>query len=118
MSVSNDPTALSAIDDGRVLLPSTILDFCGKMRNNDSYILPEVGRPFKIRLLSEREGIELSDAPLENTSVTYLELETTNYTKSFAAAMAKYVRTSKHLQHIRWPTMIASAYPVFKLTES
>jgi hypothetical protein len=100
MSVSLDSAALSTNDDGTALLSSSILDFCGNVRKNDPSILPEVGRPFQIRLLSEREGIELSDALLENYSVSYLELETTKYTKSFAAAMAKYVRTSKHLQHI------------------
>jgi hypothetical protein len=46
--------------------------------------------------------MELADALLENTSVTYLALKTENYTKSSAEAMAKYVRTSKHLQRIQW----------------
>jgi hypothetical protein len=52
--------------------------------------------------MCEREGIELADAILENTNVTYLQLETGLYTKSSAEALAKFVRTSKHLQHIRW----------------
>jgi hypothetical protein len=67
-------------------------------------ILPETGKPWKIDNLSEREGLELADALLENTNVTYLEFETAKnrYMKSSAEAMAKYVRTSKHLQHIRW----------------
>jgi hypothetical protein len=52
--------------------------------------------------LGEKEDVELADALLENTSVTYLGLETENYTKISAEAMAKYVRTSKRLQRIRW----------------
>jgi hypothetical protein len=50
--------------------------------------------------MCEREGIELSEVLLENNRVTYLELETRNYTKSSAKAMAKYLRTSKRLQRI------------------
>jgi hypothetical protein len=102
MSVSNDSTALSTIDDGRALLSSTFLEFCVKVRNNDPSILPEVGYPFRIRKLSEGEGMELADALLENNSVTYLLLGTEKYTKSSAQAMAKYVRTSKRLQRICW----------------
>jgi hypothetical protein len=78
------------------------LEFCGKVRNNDLSILPVLGQPFVIRRLSEREGIELSDALLKNTNITYLELGRYNYAKSYAEAMAKYVRSSKHLQRIRW----------------
>jgi hypothetical protein len=52
--------------------------------------------------MCEREGIELADALLENINVTDLGLWTTNCTKRSAEAMAKYVRTSKRLQHIRW----------------
>jgi hypothetical protein len=105
MSVSNDSTALNTIDDGtcRAMLSSTFLEFCAKVRSNDPSILPEFGEPFNIGHLSEREGLELADALLENTNVTYLELKTQEYTKRFAEAMAKYVRTSKHVQHIRWP---------------
>jgi hypothetical protein len=84
------------------LLSSTFLDFCGKVRGNDPSILPEPGNPLRIRNLSEKEDMELADALLENTSVTYLTLETAKYTNSSAEAMAKYVRTSKRLQHIRW----------------
>jgi hypothetical protein len=106
MSVSNDSTALSTIDDGRAVLSSTFLEFCVKVRNNDPSILPsilpKIGMPFKIRSLSEREDVELADALLENSNVTYLELETAKYTKSSAEAMAKYVRTSKRLQRIHW----------------
>jgi Ran GTPase-activating protein (RanGAP) involved in mRNA processing and transport len=102
MSVSNDSTLTGTIDDGRALLSSTFLDFCIKVRNNDPSILPECGKPFEIRHISEKESIELAEALLENTSVTYLKLNTAKYTKSAADAMAKFVRTSKHLQHIRW----------------
>jgi Ran GTPase-activating protein (RanGAP) involved in mRNA processing and transport len=105
MSVSNDSTVLkSTIDDGRALLSSKFLEFCGKVRNNDPSILPEFGegKPFKIRPLSEGESIELSDALLKNTSVRYLKVGTEEYTKSSAEAMAKYVRTSKHLQRVCW----------------
>jgi hypothetical protein len=76
-----------------VPLSSTFLDFCAKVRNNDPSILPPPGNPFSIRQLSEKEGMELADALLENNSVTYLELNTATYTKTFAEAMAKYVRT-------------------------
>jgi hypothetical protein len=108
MSVSNDSTALSTIDDGRAMLSSTFLEFCAKVRNNDPSILSEFGKPFNIRHLSEREGLELADALLENTDVTYLKLKTQEYTKSFAEAMAKYVRTSKHVQHIRCPMIFST----------
>jgi Ran GTPase-activating protein (RanGAP) involved in mRNA processing and transport len=102
MSVSNNSALTGTVDDGRALLSSTFLDFCSKVRNNDPSILPECGKPFKIRHMREREGMELADALLENTNVTYLQLDTWKYTKSFAEAMAKFVRTSKHLQHISW----------------
>jgi hypothetical protein len=46
--------------------------------------------------------MELADALLENTSVTYLKFVTNEYTKRSAEAMAKYVRTSKRLQRIIW----------------
>jgi hypothetical protein len=94
----NDSTSTS---DG-VSLSSTFPDFCAVVRNSDPCILPEPGHHFKIHAyLSEREYIELADALLENNNVAYLELETTNYTKSSAEVMAKYLRTSKRLQHIR-----------------
>jgi hypothetical protein len=99
MSDRNDSTSA---DDG-VPLSSTFLEFCAKVRNNDPSILPEPGEPFQIRQLTEKENMELADALLESTSVTFLELGTDNYKKSSAEAMAKYVRTSKHLQRIRWP---------------
>jgi hypothetical protein len=76
------PTELSSINNGTALHSSAIIAFCGKMRNNDPSILPEVGRPFKIHLLGEREGVELADALLENTSVTYFKLEIKEYTKA------------------------------------
>jgi hypothetical protein len=65
-------------------LSSTFLEFCAKVRKDDPSILPEPGKPSKIRPLCERAGIELSNALLENKSVTYLELETENCTKRFA----------------------------------
>jgi hypothetical protein len=102
MSVSNDSTLTGAIDDGRALLSSTFLEFCVKVRNNDPSILPELGKPFRIRRLSEREDMELAHALLENKSVKYLSLDTEKYTKSSAEAMAKYVRASKRLQHVHW----------------
>jgi Ran GTPase-activating protein (RanGAP) involved in mRNA processing and transport len=80
---------------------STFLDFCVKVRNSDPCIMPD-DKPFNIRDLSEREGLELADALLENNSVTYLGLWTDSYTKCSSEAMAKYVRTSKRLQRINW----------------
>jgi hypothetical protein len=79
----------------------TFLDFCVNVRNNNPSILPELGEPFRICRLSEKEDVELADALLENTNVTSLEMEMDHHTKCSAEAMAKYVRTSKHLQHIR-----------------
>jgi Ran GTPase-activating protein (RanGAP) involved in mRNA processing and transport len=102
MSDPNDSTSISTVDVGRALLSPKFLDFCDKVRNNDRSILPEPGQPFGIGDLSEREDIELADALLENTNITFLKLETEKYTKSSAEAMAKYVRTSKRLQRIRW----------------
>jgi Leucine-rich repeat (LRR) protein len=92
------------VNKGKALLSSVFLEFCAKVRTNDPSILPEPGQPFQIRLLSEKEVIELADALLVNASVTYLQLETEmqGYTKKSAEAMAKYVRTSKRLQRIYW----------------
>jgi hypothetical protein len=83
-------------------------EFCAKVRKDDPSILPEPGKPFKIRRMSEREDMQLADALLENTNVTYLQLETDYYTKRSAEAMAKYLRTSKRLQCIHWHGI---AYP-------
>jgi Ran GTPase-activating protein (RanGAP) involved in mRNA processing and transport len=102
MSVSNDSTVLSTIDAGRASLSSAILNFCAKVRNNDPSILSDPDVPLLVRHLGEKEHIELADALLENTNVTYLELKTDYYTESSAEAIAKYVRTSKRLQRIRW----------------
>jgi hypothetical protein len=99
MSALND--SAGTIDDGRASLSSTFLEFCVKVRNNDPSVLPAPGQPLRIRNMREKEHMELADALLENTSVTYLELDATEYTKCSAEAMAKYVRTSKCLQHIR-----------------
>jgi hypothetical protein len=98
MSDPNDSTI--TVDDGRALFSSKFLEFCDKVRNNDPSILPEPGKPFKIGNLSEKEDMKLADALLENIDITYLELRTAEYTKVSAKAMAKYVRTSKHLQRI------------------
>jgi Ran GTPase-activating protein (RanGAP) involved in mRNA processing and transport len=97
MSDPNDSTSTS----DAVSLSSTFLDFCANVRSNDRSILPKLGEPFKIRPMSEKEDMELAGALMENTSVTYLQLWTEKYTKRSAEAMAKYVRTSKRLQHIR-----------------
>jgi hypothetical protein len=85
-------------------VPSPFLEFCAKVRSNGPSILPKPGEPFNIRhwQMDEKEHIELADALLENTNVTYLELKTSEYMKSFAEAMAKYIRTSKRLQRIDW----------------
>jgi hypothetical protein len=99
----SDPNDSASTGDG-VPLSSAFLEFCAKVRKDDPSILPEIGKPFKIRHLSEKEDMELADALLENNSVTYLELGTTTmYTKSSAEAMAKYVRTSKRLRRIHLP---------------
>jgi hypothetical protein len=91
------------VDDGRATLSPSYLEFCAKVRSNDPSILPEPGEPFRIRDLSEKEAMELADALLENNNVTYLELmKLENQTKGSVEAMAKYVRTSKRLQRIRW----------------
>jgi hypothetical protein len=83
---------------------STFLDFCVKVRNDDPSILPELGKPFTIDYLSEREGIELADALVARVKTTvshmYLAVVTERYTKSSAEAMAKYIRSSKRLQQI------------------
>jgi hypothetical protein len=101
MSVSNDFT--TTIDNDEALFSSKFLEFCAKVRKDDPSILPEVGEHFRMNsLLSEKNVIKLADALLENTSVTHLQLDTEMYTKSSAEAMAKYVRTSKRLQRIRW----------------
>jgi Ran GTPase-activating protein (RanGAP) involved in mRNA processing and transport len=102
MSFTNDSTVLSStVDDDGALLSSTFLEFCDKVRSNDPFILPELGKPFRIgRLLSENEDIALADALLENDSVTYVRLGVVKYTKSSAEAMAKCMRASKRLQHI------------------
>jgi hypothetical protein len=81
----NNSHILSNAEDGRAILPESGIDM-----------------PFNIRRLSETEDIELGDALLENTNVTYLEFDTEKYTNSSAEAKAKYVRNSKSLQRIRW----------------
>jgi hypothetical protein len=57
MSASNDSTNTG---DGVSLSPE-FLDVLVKVRTNDPSILPELGEPFKIRPLSEKEHIELAD---------------------------------------------------------
>jgi hypothetical protein len=85
----SDPNESTSTDNG-VPLSSSFLEFCAKVRNNHPSIQSEPDRPFKIRpYLSEKEGMELADALLENTSVTYLELGTKTYTKCSAEAMAR-----------------------------
>jgi Ran GTPase-activating protein (RanGAP) involved in mRNA processing and transport len=97
MSDPND----SASTDGGAPLSSTFLDFCIKVRKDDPSILPELGMPLKIRDLSEKEYTELADALLENTNVTYLQLEMGQKTTVYAEAMATYLRSSKYLQRVR-----------------
>jgi Ran GTPase-activating protein (RanGAP) involved in mRNA processing and transport len=104
MSVSSDSvdSTIQSIYDATALRASTFLEFCAKVRTNDPSILPEPGQPFKISPLSDEEEIVVAGALLENTTVTYLKLETGRYMTRVAEAMAKYVRTSKHLQRIHW----------------
>jgi hypothetical protein len=104
----SDPNHSTRTGDG-VPLSSTILDFCAKVRNNYPSLLPGLGRPSRIGQpsnhslrISERDHMELADALLENTNITFIEMKTEKYTKVYAEAIAKYVRTSKHLQRIRW----------------
>jgi Leucine-rich repeat (LRR) protein len=97
----NDPNDSTGTVDGPPL-SSNFLEFCAKVRNSDPSVLPEHGQPLRISHLREKEVIELADALLENTNATNLFLGTSNYTKSSAKAMAKYVRTSKCLQRICW----------------
>jgi hypothetical protein len=77
--------------------------------------------------MTEKEATDLADALLENISVTYLELtKTDTLTKSSAEAMAKYVRTNKRLQRIRWNAdmgahseeMLCSFLPAFQESTS
>jgi hypothetical protein len=105
MSVSNGSTS-TIVEGSRALLPSTFLEFCAKVRKDDPSILPEPGEPLRIRhwQMSEKEQMEIADALLENTNVTDLELGTEKYTRRSAEAMAKYMRTSKSLECIRWPS--------------
>jgi hypothetical protein len=97
----SDPNDSTSTDDS-VSLSSTFLESCAKVRKDDPSILPEPGEPLRIGNLSEKEHIEVAGALLENTNVTFLELEAAKYTKSSTEAMAKYVRTSKHLQRTHW----------------
>jgi hypothetical protein len=98
----SDPYDSASTDDS-VSLSSTFFEFCAKVRKDDPSILPVPGQPLRFSHLSEKEHIEVADALLENTNVTYFKLETGNYTKCSAESMAKYVRTSKRLQRIHWP---------------
>jgi hypothetical protein len=100
----SDPHDSTSTGNG-ASLSSTFLEFCSKVRNNDTSILPELGEPFCIRRdLNENEDMELADALMKNNSVAFLKLETEKYTKRTAEAMVKYVRTSRRLQRIDWPT--------------
>jgi hypothetical protein len=94
----------------RILLTLALLfrrffsSFCTKVRKDDPSILLDRNSTFRIRpSLGEKESIELAAALLENTSVTDLELVWQTYTKRPAEAMVNYVRTSKHLEHLRFP---------------
>jgi hypothetical protein len=99
MSDLND----SASTGGGVPLSATLLDFCAKVRKDDPTVLMYPGEPFRIRVLSEDEHMELADALLENNSITYLELGTAiKHPRRYIEAMAEYVRTSKCLQRICW----------------
>jgi hypothetical protein len=103
--MSDPDESTSTGDDGKALLSSTFLDFCSKVRKDDPSILPQPGHPLDIRNLSEKEDIKLAGALLENKSITYLQLDMynyTKYTKGSEEAMAKYVRTSKCLQRLRF----------------
>jgi hypothetical protein len=101
MSDPNDSALTGSIgDDGRASLSSTFLDFCCKVRTNDTSILQLPGQLLQILSLSEKEEIELADALLENTNIAYLQLDTKTSAKRSAEAMAKYLRTSKALQRI------------------
>jgi hypothetical protein len=97
----SDPNESTSTGDGAPFSPN-FLEFCAKVRKDDPSILQKTNQPLRIRPLGEKEDIELASALLENTNVRYLELNTAKYTRSSAEAMAKYVRTSKHLQRIRW----------------
>jgi hypothetical protein len=66
MSDPND----SASTGNDAPLSSEFLEFCAKVRKDDPSILPDLGKPFKIRHVSEKHDIELTDALLENTNVT------------------------------------------------
>jgi hypothetical protein len=78
---------------------TTFLEFCAKVRNRNNY---PSGKPLRIRTLSENEATKLADALLAGTNITYLELEMAKCTKYSAEAMAKYVRSSKCLQRLRF----------------
>jgi Leucine-rich repeat (LRR) protein len=97
----NDPNDSAGTGDGPPL-SSKFHDFCAKVRNSDPSVLPEPGQPLRLSHLSEEENMELADALMESTNVTNLFLGTSNYTRSSAEAMAKYVRASKYLQRICW----------------
>jgi hypothetical protein len=93
----SDPNGFtSTIDDGRALRRSTFLDFCDRVRSDDLSILPEPGESFKIRYLGESKDTELADALLENTNVTYLQLETAKYTESSAEKRAYQQALATH----------------------
>jgi hypothetical protein len=91
-------------------LSSTLLELCAKVRNDDTYVLPEPGKPFRILHLSEKAGLELGNALRKNTTFTHLELTTCRYTKRYAEALAKYMSTSKCLQRIRWNGDLGTEY--------
>jgi hypothetical protein len=102
MKDPNDSTSTTSDGDS---LSSEFLELCFKVWKDDPSVLPAPGKPFKIRHLSEREGMELADALLENNSVTYLQLEDTKkYTKSSVEAMPEYARTSCKRFKQNWMT--------------
>jgi hypothetical protein len=99
-NMPSNPNDSTSAGDGAPLSPM-FLEFCAKVRNNDPSILPEPDKPFEICPLSEKEDMALADALMQNSNVTYLELDRVKHTKRFAKAMAEYMRTSKCLQRIR-----------------
>jgi hypothetical protein len=98
-------------------LSSPFLEFCAQVRNSDPSILPTPGEPYKIGNLSEKKDVELANALLKNSNVTYLKLETKKNTKRSGQAMAKYMGTSKRLQRIRWPSILAIDFTLYQKCE-
>jgi hypothetical protein len=96
MSDPNDPRVPAmALHSHR-----TFLEFAPRCGGR-SFYFTKTNQPLRIRPLGEKD-IELASALLKKYQCQVPRIEYGKVYEKLCRAMAKYVRTSKHLQRIRW----------------